>query len=180
MKTNMLVCVAVLVAIAFPAGALAAKPTKTDKENAAKECKAERGTSEATREAFRKKYGNLGRCVSKKAKEEAAERKAARRKAAKECKAKRSHPGSSDEHYVDPFEPGECVSAKARKKKAAMDAEDEQEAERFKNAAKACDAERSDPNFAASHDGKTFEQLYGTNKNGKNAFGKCVSSKAGD
>jgi hypothetical protein len=41
-----------------------------------------------------------------------------------------------------------------------------------KNAAKECDAERTaigDEAFAAQ---------YGTNKNGKNAFGKCVSSKA--
>ena len=30
----------------------------------------------------------------------------------------------------------------------------------------------------ATHDGKTFEQFYGKNKNGKNAYGKCVSTKA--
>jgi hypothetical protein len=41
-----------------------------------------------------------------------------------------------------------------------------------------CKAEQSDPNFAASHGGKTFDQFYGTNKNGKNAFGKCVSAKS--
>lgn len=46
------------------------------------------------------------------------------------------------------------------------------------NAAKACKAERSDPNFAATHDGKTFDEFYGTNRNLKNAYGKCVSSKA--
>jgi hypothetical protein len=46
------------------------------------------------------------------------------------------------------------------------------------NASKACSAEQDDPNFAATHDGKTFAQFYGTNKNGKNAFGKCVSKKA--
>jgi hypothetical protein len=125
MNTKKLVSVAALAALAFPAGAVAAKPTKTDRENAAKECKTERGTSDATREAFRSKYKNFGQCVSQKAKEEAAERKAARTSAAKECKA-----------------------------------------------------ERADPNFAATHDGKTFEQFYGKNKNGKNAYGKCVSTKA--
>jgi hypothetical protein len=177
MKTKTLVTVAALAVLALPSGAVGAKPTKTDRENAAKECKAERGTTEATREAFKKEYKNLGQCVSQKAKEEAAERKAARRKAAKECKAERT---DSEERYVDPFERDECVSAKAKKKKAAMDAEDEREADEFKNAAKACAAERSDPGFAASHDGETFEQFYGTNKNGKNAFGKCVSGKAGD
>jgi hypothetical protein len=51
------------------------------------------------------------------------------------------------------------------------------------NAARTCRAQRNDPNFAADHDGKTFNQFYGTNKGnthgaGKNAFGKCVSSIA--
>ncbi len=41
----------------------------------------------------------------------------------------------------------------------------------------ACRAEQSDPNFAATHGGKTFDQTYGTG-NLKNAFGKCVSAKA--
>ena len=31
------------------------------------------------------------------------------------------------------------------------------------NAAKTCKAQQADPNFASSHDGKTFDQLYGTN-----------------
>jgi hypothetical protein len=56
------------------------------------------------------------------------------------------------------------------------------------NAAKTCIAQKDDTNFAAGHDGKTFEQFYGTNGdngNGKagakgkgNAFGKCVSTIA--
>ena len=48
-----------------------------------------------------------------------------------------------------------------------------------KNAAMECKAERADLNFAsaAGHDGKTFEQFYGTGGNGRNAFGMCVSSK---
>jgi hypothetical protein len=51
------------------------------------------------------------------------------------------------------------------------------------NAAKTCKTQRDDPNFAAGHDGKTFNQFYGTNGgNGKgagaNAFGKCVSTIA--
>lgn len=48
------------------------------------------------------------------------------------------------------------------------------------NAAKTCKAQQADPNFAAGHAGKTFDQYYGSNTgNGKssggNAFGKCVS-----
>ena len=46
------------------------------------------------------------------------------------------------------------------------------------NAAKQCAAERADTAFAAAHSNKTFDQFYGTGKNGANAFGKCVSSKA--
>ena len=53
------------------------------------------------------------------------------------------------------------------------------------NAAKTCKAQRNDANFAAEpgHDGKTFQQFYGTNGGnahgaGKNAFGKCVSTIA--
>jgi hypothetical protein len=53
----------------------------------------------------------------------------------------------------------------------------------IQNAAKTCKAQRSDPNFAASHDGKTFQQFYGTNGGsgkgaGANAYGKCVSTIA--
>ena len=41
--------------------------------------------------------------------------------------------------------------------------------EEFKNAAKACKAERAlDP--------EAFREKYGTNRNGANAFGNCVAS----
>jgi hypothetical protein len=52
------------------------------------------------------------------------------------------------------------------------------EQQNLSSAQAACTAEQNDPNFAASHSGKTFEQFYGVGKNGKNAFGKCVSAKA--
>ena len=41
-----------------------------------------------------------------------------------------------------------------------------------------CSAEQADANFPATHDGKTFAEFYGTGPNHRNAFGKCVSSKA--
>jgi hypothetical protein len=41
----------------------------------------------------------------------------------------------------------------------------------------ACQAEQSDPNFAASHDGKSFAEFYGKGPNGANAFERCVSAK---
>ena len=43
-----------------------------------------------------------------------------------------------------------------------------------------CKKDRSDPAFANSHSGKSFSQFYGTNKNGTNAFGKCVSATSTD
>jgi hypothetical protein len=46
------------------------------------------------------------------------------------------------------------------------------------SARSACTAEQADVNFAASHESKTFAEFYGTGPQHKNAFGKCVSSKA--
>jgi len=62
---------------------------------------------------------------------------------------------------------GKCVSKLAKA--------DEQNTA---NASQTCKAERDDASFAANHGGKTFAQFYGTNKNGHNAFGRCVSQKA--
>jgi len=62
---------------------------------------------------------------------------------------------------------GRCVSKLAR----SLDSD-------HANAAKQCAAERADATFADSHDGKSFNEFYGTGRQGRNAFGKCVSSKA--
>ena len=48
------------------------------------------------------------------------------------------------------------------------------------NATQTCKAQQADPDFAAGHGGKTFDQFYGSNNSkGKgadsNALGKCVS-----
>ena len=45
------------------------------------------------------------------------------------------------------------------------------------NAAQQCKAEQADATFADNHGGSTFDQVYGTNANDRNSFGKCVSSK---
>lgn len=128
--TRLASALAVALALAVPATALADQPTSTDQSNAAKECKALRKAMGEVN--FTKTYGTnkngknaFGKCVSKKAHEEATERSDAATNAAKQCKAA-----------------------------------------------------QADPNFAATHGGKTFDQVYGTNKNGKNAFGKCVSTQA--
>jgi hypothetical protein len=62
---------------------------------------------------------------------------------------------------------GKCVAKKAAQRGHAV-----------ANAAVQCRAEQADSTFADNHGGKTFDQFYGTGKNGNNAFGKCVSSKA--
>lgn len=40
-----------------------------------------------------------------------------------------------------------------------------------------CRAEQSDPAFATSHEGKTFDAFYGRGQGGKNAFANCVTTK---
>ena len=91
--------------------------------------------------------------------------------AAKYCKALKKHSGA--ENFRSMFGGkknayGKCVSQTA-KKNAAEDAEQEDQAR--KNASQQCREERS-------ANPEAFSTKYGTNRNGKNAFGKCVSQKA--
>jgi hypothetical protein len=44
----------------------------------------------------------------------------------------------------------------------------------------ACKAEQADAGFAAAHGGKSFDQFYGSGKNGGGAFNQCVKSKRAD
>jgi hypothetical protein len=165
MKRVLTVAIA-LVAIAVPAGTAVAKPSKADKREANKECKALRGDDAATREAFKAEWGNFGKCVSAKAREA---------NAAKDCRAERTaDPAAFQDKYgtngnkKNAF--GKCVSQKAKAKEKKQDKKDAAAAVEFKNAAKACDDERS-------ADKQAFTDKYGTNGNKKNAFGKCVSQK---
>jgi hypothetical protein len=160
---RILVGMGLAAALVLPTGALA-KPDETEKRTAIAECKDERGKSEATREAFKAKYHSFSRCVRANAAEEEAEGETAHKNAAKECKAE----GLKGREF------GKCVSTKAKEQEAEMDAEDAEEAEEFKNAAKECDAERDEIGREA------FAEKYGTNENKKNAFGKCVSGKQRD
>jgi hypothetical protein len=117
MLRKITLAIGLFAAFALPATAVAQPPSKADKRHAAKECKTERGTTDATREAFKAKYGNFGKCVSTGARERQAERKEARSNAARECRAEREATGI-----------------------------------------------------------EAFREKYGTNRNKKNAFGKCVSA----
>jgi hypothetical protein len=170
--------------LVVPGGA-GAKPTKTDRANASKECRAERGSSAATREAFRQRYGTnrnkrnaFGKCVSRRSRAEERQRESAKTNASKECKAERQTLGvpafnekyGTNENKKNAF--GKCVSGKAKAKKAEADARDAARIRARKSAAKDCAAERRDMGRTA------FNEKYGTNRNKKNAFGKCVSAKA--
>lgn len=64
---------------------------------------------------------------------------------------------------------GKCVSKHARAAAANRT-----------NAAKTCKADMAIPeaDFRAAHGGKSFAEFYGKNANDRNAYGKCVSSKA--
>ena len=159
MKRLTILCAAVLstAVVAAPAGAAS---TDADAKKAAHvQCKAEKKTDKA---AFKATYGKHAMRTCVKGEKTAAVKEA--RGASKNCKAERAaDPAAFTEKYGQGGEGiGKCVSRTVR----AENAEDVAE---FKNAAKACRAERT-------ADPEAFRTTYGT-KSGKNAFGKCVSSK---
>ena len=171
-----------LAALALPASpAVAAEPIKADRIEAQKECRAERGTTDATHEAFKVKYKTFGACVSTRARDAAAERKAARVHAQRACRTERGDTDASRAAFRAKYGAnandrnafGKCVSQMAKAKRAAQDKADAKAAAERKAAAKACDEERGDTE--ASH--TAFAEKYGTNGNDRNAFGKCVSAK---
>jgi hypothetical protein len=173
------VSIGLALALVLPAGAIAKPhPDHADKRAAKAECKTLRGSTDVTREAFRTQFRSFAACVRKTAVEEAQEEQTAHTNAAKECKAERqadpegfatTYGTNANKHNAF----GKCVSQKAKAKEKAADEQDAQDAAEFKNAAKQCDSERTD-------DAAAFAEKYGTNENNRNAFGKCVSSKASD
>jgi hypothetical protein len=134
-----------LLAFAAPVStAVAAKPTKADKREAKAECRAERGTTDATRTAFKEKYGRMGNCVVKKAKEAKAERKAAQRSASEDCRGERAEDRAAFEEKYGTNDNnrnamGKCVSAAAKAKQKKQDEADAKEAARIKRAAEHAD-----------------------------------------
>lgn len=92
--------------------------------------------------------------------------KADKRAAKLECKQLRGKTDATREAFRTLYRGfAACVRAKS-----AEEAQEEQAA--HKNAAKQCRAERDELGQQA------FAEQYGTNANKRNAFGKCVSSKA--
>jgi hypothetical protein len=90
-----------------------------------------------------------------------------KRAAKTECKTLRGNTDATREAFRTQFRSlAACV-----RKTAVEEAQEEQSA--HTNAAKECDAERT-------ADSAAFADKYGTNENNRNAFGKCVSSKASE
>ena len=162
-------------ALSAPAFANDATPAAAATTPSAQEqCRTERSAMGV--ETFRQTYGTnknrrnaFGKCVSKRAKatEEAAAE--AKQNASKECKTeKQADPAAFKEKYGTgngANAHGKCVSQKAKAKTAATV---DEEVDADISAAKACKAERK-------ADRAAFAEKYGTNKNKRNAFGKCVS-----
>ena len=159
------------------AGESTPSPTPTT-PSASKQCRTER--SEMGLEVFRMTYGTnktkrnaFGKCVSKRTHATTEVVKEAQRNASKECTAEETaDPAAFTKKYGTGKHGanahGKCVSQKA-KSQAAKAVDDEVDAD--VSAAKACKTERkADP--------AAFKQKYGTNKNKRNAFGKCVSKLA--
>ena len=165
MKRITMILTAVLGAAALMSSLAVAKPSQEQlvKKATQQQCKSER---KADRQAFKEVYGpNAMRTCKKGDRQEATVEV---RSASQDCRAERSEdPDAFKEAYgsnkngKNAF--GKCVSGQVK-------AENREDTAEFKNAAKACDAERD-------ADETAFNETYGSNKNGKNAFGKCVSAQ---
>jgi hypothetical protein len=166
MKRVTMFIAAVIAALVFVPTAGAAKPDNTARDVAKAQCKAEKRADKA---AFKATYGKraMRTCV----KGEKSDARETLRNASQECKAEKAE---DPEGFATTYGSnkngknahGKCVSSKVK-------AERQEDVETFRNAAKECRAERGD-------DRDAFKEAYGSNKNGKNAFGKCVSSKVKD
>ena len=171
-----LTALAAVAALAVPAIAIAdTQPTDQNKQNAQKYCRDLRAQS--GKDNFRSMFGGgknaFGKCVSQNAKKDQKQTQKAHDNAAKQCKAERTEIGTDafnqkygNKNGKNAF--GKCVSQHAKANKAELDETDQNDV----NAAQQCHAEKKDIGSDA------FAQKYGTNKNKKNAFGKCVSQQS--
>ena len=164
MKIKILLLAMLALSMLAAPQALAA-PNPIAKKAAAAACRAE--VAAMGREAFRAAYGlHPVRTCMRAQMPEATE---ALRNSAQECRAERE---ANRDAFAEKYGTngnkrnafGKCVSSKMRKEVA-------EEAREAKNAAQECRAERE-------ADRDAFAEKYGTNPNKRNAFGKCVSSKA--
>ena len=116
---------------------------------------------------------SFGNCVSLIASANAKVEQGGRLNPARTCKSIRSQLGKAlfaqtyGKNANDRNAFGKCVSATA-----ASQVQNEV------SASSSCRSQQADATFAINHGGMTFEQYYGTNADGSNAFGQCVSSTA--
>lgn len=159
-----LIAMTALAAGMLAGGAVAKKNgTPSAKKLASQQCKEEK--QELGNKTFKELHGNK-RAMRSCKRENLGEEQEQIRNASQECRAERDEDEAAftETYGTNPngrnaF--GKCVSGKVK-------AEDEAEVEATENAAKTCKSERRD-------DEDEFTEKYGTNKNGRNAFGKCVS-----
>jgi hypothetical protein len=168
---------ALLAALFAFSASTSAAVSPSDYKNASKFCKALKAELNSTvgPTAFKDAYGTNknksnahGKCVSKFAKVQDKNQS----DASKDCKTERGDTPESVAAFNEKYGTGKnkknalgrCISQKAG------DASDQQE-DAVVNAAKQCKTERG--NTADSRE--AFRNKYGTNKNKRNAFGKCVS-----
>jgi hypothetical protein len=114
-----------------------------------------------------------GKCVSTVASSNSQSERGSRINPANTCRSIRSQLGTAlfnktyGTNANDQNAFGKCVSATAKS-----------QVHNEVSASSSCKSQQSDPTFAANHGGQTFAQFYGTNADGSNAYGKCVSSTA--
>ena len=188
---KLLTIICATAAVAAPAFASSSADQRAAHKQAVKTCQQQhKALSKAD---FKALYGKNGvaHCVKKETAENVREAKQAEQQAqtnaAQQCKAERSDENFAASHDGKSFQEfygtgkngknayGKCVSMRARQNQQQLTAQDDQQDQNQVTAAKQCKAEQGDDSFAASHDGKSFSEFYGTNANHKNAFGKCVS-----
>jgi hypothetical protein len=115
----------------------------------------------------------FGKCVSTVAGANTKTEQAGRVNPAQTCRSIRSQLGKAlfaktyGTNANDQNAFGKCVSATAKS-----------QLQNEVSASNSCKSQQSDSTFAVNHGGKTFEQYYGTNADGSNAFGHCVASTA--
>lgn len=142
---------------------------------AEKQCRAMRSSMGTT--AFDMLYGTnkngrnaFGKCVSKQERQDSADQTSAHNSAEQSCRSERSTDAAAFEQKYGTNKNGrnafgKCVSSQERAQASSTESKQVQAED---NAAKSCRAdETSDPS--------TFAQTYGK---GRDAFGKCVSTKA--
>ena len=176
MKIILMLSVAGSLAVAVPA--LADNSTVATIPSAQHQCRTEQNQMGQT--AFKALYATnanksnaFGKCVSKRAAATKQAATVAKSNASKQCTAEEQADSAA---FAEKYGTGKnganahgkCVSQKA-KAETAETVKDEVKAD--VSAAKACKTERkADP--------AAFREKYGTNKNKRNAFGKCVSKQA--